>query len=239
MDTCHLPLWALNHVLLQLLTLSAPWNEFRVREQKWGTLCSGKNWQNRFSDGQLFQESTLWAQFLYLSIYKKTLKSFRVTIVPGDYKKPSAKKKKKKNCLIAYIPFHQNHKYTDLPITSLEQFLRAAWVLSSGYCHFILPKIKLNSQLSRCAFFLNLALVFWVGFPGGSDGKEICLQWRRPGFTPWVKKSPWSWKWWPIPIFLPGELHGQRTPQATVYGIQRVRHNWMTNTLTFHSLLGA
>ena len=28
------------------------------------------------------------------------------------------------------------------------------------------------------------------GFPGGSDGKELALQCRRPGFNPWVRKIP-------------------------------------------------
>ena len=27
-------------------------------------------------------------------------------------------------------------------------------------------------------------------FPGGSDGKSVCLQCRRPGFDPWVGKIP-------------------------------------------------
>ena len=30
-----------------------------------------------------------------------------------------------------------------------------------------------------------------TGFPGGSNDKKICLQCRRPGFTPWVRKIPW------------------------------------------------
>ena len=38
----------------------------------------------------------------------------------------------------------------------------------------------------------------------------ICLQCRRPGFSPWVGKIPWRRKWRPTPIFLPGESHGQR-----------------------------
>ena len=31
------------------------------------------------------------------------------------------------------------------------------------------------------------------------------------GFDPWVRKIPWSRKWQPNPIVLPGESHGQRS----------------------------
>ena len=38
-----------------------------------------------------------------------------------------------------------------------------------------------------------------------------CSRPRRRGFDPWVRKIPWSRKWQPIPIFLPGKFHGQRS----------------------------
>ena len=34
---------------------------------------------------------------------------------------------------------------------------------------------------------------------------------RRPGLHPWIGKIPWRRKWQPIPVFLPGESHGQRS----------------------------
>ena len=50
------------------------------------------------------------------------------------------------------------------------------------------------------------------GFPGGSDGKRICLQCRfRLGFDPWIRKIPLRSKWLPTPVSLPGEFHGQRS----------------------------
>ena len=53
------------------------------------------------------------------------------------------------------------------------------------------------------------------GFLGGSVGKESaynagdCLQGRRPGFDPWVRKILCRRKWQPTPLFLPGEVYGQ------------------------------
>ena len=34
---------------------------------------------------------------------------------------------------------------------------------------------------------------------------------KRPGFDPWVEKTPWRRTQHPTLIFLPGELHGQRS----------------------------
>ena len=45
----------------------------------------------------------------------------------------------------------------------------------------------------------------------GSDGKTACLQCRRPGFDPWIRKIPWRRKWQPTPVLLPGKSHGQRS----------------------------
>ena len=50
---------------------------------------------------------------------------------------------------------------------------------------------------------------FWASLVGQL---VICPQCRRPGFDSWVGKIPWRRKWQPIPVFLPGEFHGQRSP---------------------------
>ena len=42
-------------------------------------------------------------------------------------------------------------------------------------------------------------------------GKESAWQCRRCRFHPWVGKIPWSRKWQPTPVFLPGESHRQRS----------------------------
>ena len=39
--------------------------------------------------------------------------------------------------------------------------------------------------------------------------QRICLQFRRPGLSPWVGKILWRRKWQPTPVSLPGEFHGQ------------------------------
>lgn len=46
-----------------------------------------------------------------------------------------------------YLCLHQNHIYTDLPSTTLEQYFRAVGNAASQAVVLILPPVKLNSQL--------------------------------------------------------------------------------------------
>ena len=39
---------------------------------------------------------------------------------------------------------------------------------------------------------------------------RVCLQCRRHMFDPWIRMIPWRREWQHIPVFHPGELHGQR-----------------------------
>ena len=49
-----------------------------------------------------------------------------------------------------------------------------------------------------------------LGLPRWHSGKESAYQCRRLGFDSWVGKIPWSRKWQPTPVFLPGKSHGHR-----------------------------
>ena len=56
-------------------------------------------------------------------------------------------------------------------------------------------------------FFFNLG----ASFVAQIVKKQICLQCRILGFDLWVTKIPWSRKWLPTPIFLPGKSHGEKS----------------------------
>jgi len=48
-----------------------------------------------------------------------------------------------------------------------------------------------------------------ISFSGSSSGKEStcqCRRQKRGGFNPWVRKMPWSRKWYSTPVFLPGKI---------------------------------
>ena len=52
------------------------------------------------------------------------------------------------------------------------------------------------------------------GFSGGASSKEPAFQCRRckrHRLNPWVRKIPWRRAWQPIPVFLTGEFHGQKS----------------------------
>ena len=50
-----------------------------------------------------------------------------------------------------------------------------------------------------------------MGFPSSSDGKASACNAGDTGSIPGLGRFPWRRKWQPIPVFLPGEFHGQRS----------------------------
>ena len=69
-----------------------------------------------------------------------------------------------------------------------------------------------------------MQLLDCVVFPSGAYGKEPTCQCRsrkRQGFDPWVGKIPWSRKWQPTPVFLPGESHRQKGWGTTVHRVTK------------------
>ena len=65
------------------------------------------------------------------------------------------------------------------------------------------------------------------------------LQFRRPGFDPWVRKILWRKEWLPTPGILAWRIPWTEEPgRLQSLGLQRVRHGWATNIFTlFTSLL--
>ena len=61
-----------------------------------------------------------------------------------------------------------------------------------------------DGQRFRNIYGLKEGLLWWL------SGKEATCQCKRCRFDLWVRKIPWRRKWQPIPVFLPGESHGQR-----------------------------
>ena len=76
-------------------------------------------------------------------------------------------------------------------------------------CHFLLQEIFMTQGWI-------LGLLHWQvdSLPLCHNGKKSTCQWRRHkrcGLDPWLRKTLWSRKWQPTPVFLPGKFHGQRS----------------------------
>ena len=65
----------------------------------------------------------------------------------------------------------------------------------------------ISECVNSCMSLTEKAPAFgsWWGFPGGSEGAG------DPSSVPGLGRSPGEGKWQPIPVFLPGEYHGQRS----------------------------
>ena len=91
----------------------------------------------------------------------------------------------------------------------------------------IAPKIVLTFKNYLNQFFSRL-LPQWL------RGKEPACNCRRHGkwrLDPWVGKIPGRRKWHPIPVFLPGESHGQSSLAGySPWGCKRVRHDLVTKS---------
>ena len=71
---------------------------------------------------------------------------------------------------------------------------------------------ELRKDLIRVTYQEDCFSTTWL--PRWWSGKESAYRHRRCkrcGFAPWARKIPWSRKWQPTVVFLPGKFHGQRS----------------------------
>ena len=79
----------------------------------------------------------------------------------------------------------------------------------SHHCHST-HKRRAKVRRASEAFCFSLALLNEeVRGSQVAQWLRICLQNRRREFSSWVGEIPWSRKWQPTPVFLPGKIHGQ------------------------------
>ena len=119
-------------------------------------------------------------------------------------------------------------------------FLFLSWLLVSGWSswyHFI--NTVDFQQIEVCYryvvnFILSILLVSrcygTVGLSRWCSGKESacqCRRCKRHRLDPWVRKIPWSRKWQPAPVCLPGKFHGQRSlAHYSLRDCERIRQKW-------------
>ena len=93
-------------------------------------------------------------------------------------------------------------------------WLLQTWPYMEFFSHYLPQDISWEVSFTALSdlWLLRPLQHLFYGFPAGSVVKnapamqETC---RRHGFNPWVRKIPWSRKWQPTPVFLPGKSRGQ------------------------------
>ena len=84
------------------------------------------------------------------------------------------------------------------------------WKVLSEHSRLLSPSCWNQSSSSQVGTGSDLV----HGLPKWHSGEESPCQGRRGKrcrFDPWVGKIPWNRKWQPIPVFLPGKFHRQRS----------------------------
>ena len=110
-------------------------------------------------------------------------------------------------------------------------FLTQGWNLGLLHCRQMIYRLSYEGISVGCMYILMADVRVYLGFPGGSDGKESACNAGEPYLVPGSGRFPWRRGWQPTPIFLPGESHGQRSLMGYIQsmGLQRVRHDFATN----------
>ena len=100
--------------------------------------------------------------------------------------------------------------------------------------HLVIQELLILSLLSPAkperesnSYSPVLHQVFWA------SSVKSHLQCGRPGFNPWVRKTPLRRAWQPTPLFFPGESPWTEEPGGLQsIGSQRVRYDWKTTHST-------
>ena len=84
-------------------------------------------------------------------------------------------------------------------------------------------------------------VIQWEGLPSGwCSGKESacqCRRLRKCRLVSWTGKIPWSRKWQPTPVFLPGKSHRQRSLVGYNIGHGVTKESDTTERLNEHHAL--
>ena len=103
--------------------------------------------------------------------------------------------------------------FPSIRVFSSELALRIRWPKYWSFSFSISPSQEYSGLISFKIGRLDLLMGF-LGLPRWLSGNESACQCRRHrshGFDLWFKKIPWRRKWKPLPMFLPGKSHEQRS----------------------------
>ena len=103
--------------------------------------------------------------------------------------------------------------------SSLKEILKAVLKPKRKWMH-----MEIWGAWRKDDIFINMSVTLSNRLPRSLSDKESacqCKRCRKCRFSPLVGKIPWRKKRQPIPVFLPGESHGQRSLWAMVHGVSK------------------
>ena len=99
---------------------------------------------------------------------------------------------------------YEHFTYENTLVTNTQKKIHSTFVTSRD----IQIKITISKQ------YISIKVGVYTGPPWWLGDKEPacpCRRHKRHAFDPWVGKIPWRRAWQPIPVFLPGASHQQRS----------------------------
>ena len=96
----------------------------------------------------------------------------------------------------------QKHQFFSTQLSLWSKSHIHTWLLENHRWQLVY-RMRPNS-LTGCLFHFS-GLLWWL------SGKESTCQCRIHKFDPWIGKILWRKEWLPIPVFLLGKSHGQRS----------------------------
>ena len=108
--------------------------------------------------------------------------------------------------------------FSFLAVTSYSwHLLSCKWISAISPCAVIWCFSCVSVSSLYIDLFSDFPLIRKDTFPGGSDGKESAC---NAGDLGSGQEYPWRREWQPIPVFLPGKFHRQRSQASyTVHGV--------------------
>ena len=105
--------------------------------------------------------------------------------------------------------------------------------------HFSLSKIELIWSFKKI-FVVFFYIEVWLTWASqGYRGSESTCEVEDSGSIPGSGRFPWRRTWPPMPVFLPGKLHGQRSLAGYIQSmrLRRVGHDRVTDHTCWFTIL--
>ena len=143
-------------------------------------------------------------------------------LIALNQKKKKMKEKERKHLWImkSVFPFWniqinllENWKFLEAYYSILGYYWKGMWWLFCFIFFFVFTEIHLIYNVYICVY-IHIYTDTYIWVLRWHNSKRFICQCRRRkscGFDPWVRKIPWSRKWKPGPVFLPGQFHRQRS----------------------------